>query len=55
MKPTTRWNWFKNTTDYTQGTFNKKWNQIKKKGLPTSPEHKANFANKCAALLFKYI
>ena len=22
---------------------------------PTSPEHKANFANKCAELLFKYI
>ena len=52
MKPTTRWNWFKDTTYYTQGkpTTNKP-----RTAPPTSPEHKTNFANKCEEILFKYI
>ena len=69
MKPTTHWNWFKDTKYYTQRTFNKNWNQIKKEhdnsnkpttnktrtAPPTNPEHEANFANKSAELLFKYV
>ena len=60
MTPVPRWNWFKHTKYYTQGTFNKKWNQIKKENNkprpppPTSPQHKRTFANKFAESLFKY-
>ena len=60
MTPVARWNWFKHTKYYTQGTFNKKWNQIKKENNkptpppPTSPQHKRTFANKFAMSLFKY-
>ena len=65
MTPIARQNWFKHTKYYTQGTFNKKWNQIKKENNkpttskprpppPTSLQHKRTFANKFAELLFKY-